>query len=56
MSVINRLNSSDQGFDEQLTQLLAYDEAQDSQIESAVQLCSLNAAVGVWSSQVSVVS
>ncbi|NLP32643.1 MAG: histidinol dehydrogenase [Oligella ureolytica] len=36
MSVINRLNSSDQGFDEQLTQLLAYDEAQDSQIESAV--------------------
>lgn len=36
MSVINRLNSRDQGFDEQLTQLLAYDEAQDSQIESAV--------------------
>lgn len=36
MSVINRLNSRDQDFDEQLTQLLAYDEAQDSQIESAV--------------------
>ncbi|HZJ96488.1 MAG TPA: histidinol dehydrogenase [Oligella sp.] len=36
MSVINRLNSSEQGFAEQLAQLLAYDETQDSQIESAV--------------------
>lgn len=36
MSVINRLNSSDRGFTEQLAQLLAYDEMQDSQIESAV--------------------
>ena len=36
MSVINRLNSSKEGFKEQLAQLLAYDEAQDAQIESAV--------------------
>lgn len=36
MSVINRLNSSEQGFAEQLAQLLAYDESQDSQIETAV--------------------
>jgi histidinol dehydrogenase len=36
MSVINRLDSSKQGFNEQLAQLLAYDETQDSQIESAV--------------------
>lgn len=36
MSVIKRLNSTDTGFAEQLDQLLAYDEAQDSQIERAV--------------------
>lgn len=36
MSVINRLDSKDQGFTEQLAQLLAFDETQDSQIESAV--------------------
>ncbi|NLJ50753.1 MAG: histidinol dehydrogenase [Alcaligenaceae bacterium] len=36
MSVINRLDSKEQGFTEQLAQLLAYDEAQDSQIELAV--------------------
>lgn len=36
MSVINRLSSSEQGFAEKLAQLLAFDEAQDSQIESAV--------------------
>ncbi len=36
MSVINRLNSSQQGFAEQLAELLAFDETQDSQIESAV--------------------
>lgn len=36
MSVINRLDSKDQGFAEQLAQLLAFDETQDSQIEFAV--------------------
>ncbi|MDO5667892.1 MAG: histidinol dehydrogenase [Alcaligenaceae bacterium] len=36
MSVINRLDSKDQGFAEQLARLLAFDETQDSQIESAV--------------------
>ncbi len=36
MSVINRLSSSEQGFAEKLAQLLAFDETQDSQIESAV--------------------
>lgn len=36
MSVINRLDSKSADFSEQLAQLLAYDETQDSQIELAV--------------------
>ena len=57
MSVINRLDSKEQGFTEQLAQLLAYDEAQDSQIELAVSEILTNvrhigdAAVVVYSRQ-----